>query len=99
LNEFITSNDYQNNNDSNAGIILCYFMLDQYKLLDFYLGELDTFEDDWLMTVNYEILNQTKLYEICALSSAISKNKELFDTFESKVSVEKFLKMEGFFFE
>ena len=99
LQAFTLSSDYDNNSASNVGIILTLFMLNQYETLNFYIDELDTVSDDWFMTVNFDKLTKNSIYEICALSNAIMKNKFVFDSLKTKVPLEKIQKMEGFFFE
>jgi len=99
LNDFSISNEYKKNDESVVGEILSYFMLNQYEMINFKINELDTISNNWALKVNCEELIKTKIYEICALSSAILKNKILFDSFKSKIEPETIQKMEGFFFE
>jgi len=99
LREFDTSDDYLFSQEACGGIILTTFMLNQYDLVSGHLNALNTFEDEWLFTVNTETLNKSRLYEICALSLAIRKNQVEFDALKTKVSPEKMQEMEVFFFE
>ena len=99
LTEFETSIDYLFSQEASAGVILTLFMLRQYELINYQLDNLETFHDSWIITINSNKLTKSRLYEICALSNAIIKNKVVFDTLKAKVSPDKIQELEVFFFE
>src|SRR6056297_3019136 len=99
LRDFEKSDDYLLSSESAAGNILTTFMLEHYELVSCQINTLDTFEEGWGFQVNNQSLNKAKLYEICALSTAIIKNKVEFDALKAKVSPEKMQEMEVLFFE
>lgn len=99
LLEFDSSDDISQTSESVAGLIMTYFMIEQYELINFHLDQLSAFQNNWTMKVNNQELSKTGLFTICALSSAIQDNISIFDNLKSKISHEKAQEMEAFFFE
>ncbi|HRW33689.1 MAG TPA: hypothetical protein P5107_01395 [Thermotogota bacterium] len=99
LLEFDSSDDISQTSESIAGLIMTYFMVEQFELINFQLDQLSAFHENWAMKVNNQELSKTGLYTICALSSAIQNDKDIFDSIKSKISHEKAQEMEAFFFD
>jgi len=99
LFEFESSEEIAQTSESTAGLIMTYFMIEQYDMINFHLDNLSTFQEIWKITVNKQEITKAGLYTICALSNAILDNKTVFDSLKIKLSQEKAQEMEGFFFE
>lgn len=99
LLQFTDSLELVENDASLTGLILSYFMLNQYDIMNFHLDSLQSVSSNWFMTVNLEVLTKEKIFEIYALTNAIMGDRENFDYVKSKVTPEIIQKMEGFFFE
>ncbi|MEA1884948.1 MAG: hypothetical protein U9N62_10585 [Thermotogota bacterium] len=97
--DFNLSIDYNKNEASIVGITLSHFMLNQYEMVIFQIDKLENVSNEWNMMVNHDFLTKGRIYEICALSCAVLKDKNAFDTLRAKIKPEKIQMMEGFFFE
>ncbi len=97
--DFNLSIDYNKNEASIVGITLSHFMLNQYEMVLFQIDKLENVSNEWHMMVNHDFLTKNRIYEICALSCAVLKDKNAFDTLKVKIKTENIQMMEGFFFE
>jgi tetratricopeptide (TPR) repeat protein len=99
LLNFTESIELVENEAALAGMILSYFMLNQYDIMNFHLDSLQTISNNWVMIVNLEELTKAKLFEIYALTNAIMGDREHFNLIKTNVTPKIIEKMEGFFFE
>src|SRR6056297_260229 len=99
LTEYDLSRNYSDTEEAYTGILLSYALMSDYEMINLHLDFLENIPDRWTFLVNKETITKSRLYELCALSSAIQKNREIFDSLKDKISIEKTHELEGFFFE
>ncbi len=99
LEKFESSQDYGHLNEAISGKILTHFMLNNHDLVNHFCSDLNLIDNLWSFRLNHEEITKARLFELCALSNAISNNRQAFEGVKEHLTDELAYKMEVFFFE